>query len=218
MVTEREKRITENMALVHMVAGRFRSRGADYDDVFQAGCVGLIKAADNFDESRGFRFSTYAVPMIMGEIRQLFRDDQPVKLSRSMKDKSYAVQTIRERFLDKEQREPTLSELSELSGLEAEELCEVLNAAAPVLSLTADSDNEENVDIPFDESEQMMDRLLVDELTKKLSPREQLIIRYRFYQGKTQSEVAKLLGISQVQVSRCEKRALQKMREGSLNG
>ncbi len=212
MVTERDKLITDNMALVHMVAKRFLSRGADYDDMFQAGCVGLIKAADHFDADRGYRFSTYAVPMIMGEIRQLFRDDHTVKLSRSMKDKAYAVQTVRERFVKKEQREPTLSELSALTGLESSELCEVLNASAPVLSLTGDSEDEENVDIPFDDNERIMDRLLVYELTRRLSPREQLLIVYRFYQGKTQSETARLLGISQVQVSRCEKKALQKMR------
>lgn len=213
MVKDRDQRITDNIALVHMVAKRFRTRGADYDDLFQAGCVGLIKAADKFDEERGFRFSTYAVPMIMGEIRQLFRDDHTVKLSRTLKDKSYAVQKAREQFINREQREPTLSELSELTGMEAGELCEVLNASAPVLSLTADSDEEEAVDIPFDDSDRVMDKLLVYELIKKLSPREQLLIIYRFYQGKTQSETAGLLGISQVQVSRCEKAALQKMRD-----
>ena len=213
MVSSREQRITDNLSLVHMVVNRFRARDADYDDLFQAGCVGLIKAADRFDESRGYQFSTYAVPLIMGEIRQLFRSDRPVKLSRSLTDKVNAVQKAREQYVRKEQREPTLSELSQLTGLPQDELCEALNAASPVVSLTADNDAEDIRDIPVNDEEHLMNRLLIYDLSRHLTAREQTVIVCRFYQGKTQCETGKVLGISQVQVSRTEKAALLKLRE-----
>ena len=128
MVTKnRNEMIEDNIGLVHSIAKRFKGRGEEYDDLYQAGCVGLIKAVDNFDESKGFLFSTYAVPVIMGEIRRLFRDGGAVKVSRSLKEKSIKVQAIREKFIKKELREPTVSELSELCGIETEELSEVLN-------------------------------------------------------------------------------------------
>lgn len=205
--------IEDNIGLVHSIAKRFKGRGEDYDDLYQAGCVGLIKAVDNFDESKGFLFSTYAVPVIMGEIRRLFRDGGAVKVSRSLKEKSIKVQAIREKFIKKELREPTVSELSELCGIETEELSEVLNVINPVVSLSCTTeDGDETIDIPVDDTDQLFDRLSVHQAIRDLSNDELLLIKYRFYEGKTQCETAKLLGISQVQVSRREKQLLAKLR------
>ena len=205
--------IEDNIGLVHSIAKRFKGRGEDYDDLYQAGCVGLIKAVDNFDESKGFLFSTYAVPVIMGEIRRLFRDGGAVKVSRSLKEKSIKVQAIREKFVKKELREPTVSELSELCGIETEELSEVLNVINPVVSLSCTTeDGDETIDIPVDDTDQLFDRLSVHQAIRDLSNDELLLIKYRFYEGKTQCETAKLLGISQVQVSRREKQLLAKLR------
>lgn len=205
--------IEDNIGLVHSIAIRFKGRGEDYDDLYQAGCVGLIKAVDNFDESKGFLFSTYAVPVIMGEIRRLFRDGGAVKVSRSLKEKSIKVQAIREKFIKKELREPTVSELSELCGIETEELSEVLNVINPVVSLSCTTeDGDETIDIPVDDTDKLFDRLSVHQAIKDLSNDELLLIKYRFYEGKTQCESAKLLGISQVQVSRREKQLLAKLR------
>lgn len=205
--------IEKNIGLVHSIAKRFKGRGEDYDDLYQAGCVGLIKAVDNFDESKGFLFSTYAVPVIMGEIRRLFRDGGAVKVSRSLKEKSIKVQAIREKFIKKELREPTVSELSELCGIETEELSEVLNVINPVVSLSCTTeDGDETIDIPVDDTDKLFDRLSVHHAIKDLSNDELLLIKYRFYEGKTQCESAKLLGISQVQVSRREKQLLAKLR------
>ncbi len=205
--------IEDNIGLVHSIAKRFKGRGEDYDDLYQAGCVGLIKAVDNFDESKGFLFSTYAVPVIMGEIRRLFRDGGAVKVSRSLKEKSIKVQAIREKFIKKELREPTVSELSELCGIETEELSEVLNVINPVVSLSCTTeDGDETIDIPVDDTDRLFDRLSVHHAIRDLSNDELLLIKYRFYEGKTQCESAKLLGISQVQVSRREKQLLAKLR------
>ena len=205
--------IEDNIGLVHSIAKRFKGRGEEYDDLYQAGCVGLIKAVDNFDESKGFLFSTYAVPVIMGEIRRLFRDGGAVKVSRSLKEKSIKVQAIREKFIKKELREPTVSELSELCGIETEELSEVLNVINPVVSLSCTTeDGDETIDIPVDDTDKLFDRLSVHQAIRDLSNDELLLIKYRFYEGKTQCESAKLLGISQVQVSRREKQLLAKLR------
>ena len=205
--------IEDNIGLVHSIAKRFKGRGEDYDDLYQAVCVGLIKAVDNFDESKGFLFSTYAVPVIMGEIRRLFRDGGAVKVSRSLKEKSIKVQAIREKFIKKELREPTVSELSDLCGIETEELSEVLNVINPVVSLSCTTeDGDETIDIPVDDTDKLFDRLSVHHAIKDLSNDELLLIKYRFYEGKTQCESAKLLGISQVQVSRREKQLLAKLR------
>lgn len=211
---EREQRIVDNIGLVHSIANRFRNRGADYDDLFQAGCIGLIKAVDNFDESKGFAFSTYAVPVIMGEIKRIFRDGGPIKVSRSLKEKSIKVQAIRDRFVRRELREPTLTELAGLSDVDVNELSEILNIINPVVSLSyTTEDGDEEIDIPVDDSDRLFDRLSISQVMSTLSDREQLLIKYRFYEGKTQCETAKLLGISQVQVSRKEKAILLKLRE-----
>lgn len=214
MVTsDRNKMIEENIGLVHSIAKRFKGRGEEYDDLYQAGCVGLIKAVDNFDASKGFLFSTYAVPVIMGEIRRLFRDGGAIKVSRSLKEKSIKVQAIREKFIKQELREPTVSELSDLCGIDTEELSEVLNVINPVISLNCSTeDGDDTIDIPVDDTDKLFDRLSVHQAIRDLSNDELLLIKYRYYEGKTQCETAKLLKISQVQVSRREKQLLAKLR------
>ncbi len=215
MVTSnRNKMIEDNIGLVHSIAKRFKGRGEEYDDLYQAGCVGLIKAVDNFDESKGFLFSTYAVPVIMGEIRRLFRDGGAVKVSRSLKEKSIKVQAIREKFIKRELREPTISELSDLCKIGTEDLSEVLNVINPVVSLSCSTeDGDDTIDIPVDDTEKLFNRLSVRQALKDLSNDELLLIKYRYYEGKTQSETAKFLGVSQVQVSRREKQLLIKLRD-----
>ena len=213
VIDDRDKKITENIGLVHSIANRFRNRGADYDDLFQAGCVGLIKAVDNFDESKGFAFSTYAVPVIMGEIKRIFRDGGAIKVSRSLKEKSIKVQAMRDKFLSENLREPTVSELASLSGYDVEELSEILNIINPVVSINMlTEEGSEEIDIPVDDCDKMFDRLSLEQVMTTLTETERLLIEYRFYQGKTQCETAKILNISQVQVSRKEKAILLKMR------
>ena len=213
VIDDRDKKITENIGLVHSIANRFRNRGADYDDLFQAGCVGLIKAVDNFDESKGFAFSTYAVPVIMGEIKRIFRDGGAIKISRSLKEKSIKVQAMRDKFLSKNLREPTVSELASLSGYDVEELSEILNIINPVVSINMlTEEGREEIDVPVDDSDKMFDRLSLEQVMTTLTETERLLIEYRFYQGKTQCETAKILNVSQVQVSRKEKAILLKMR------
>lgn len=212
--TEREEKISENLGLVHSIANRFRGRGVDYEDLFQNGCVGLIKAVDNFDESKGFAFSTYAVPVIMGEIKRIFRDGGAIKVSRALKDKAIKAQAIREKFMARELREPTVSELSNLLDTTPEETAEILNVISPMLSLNSGGDDgDECIDVPVDESEQLFDRLSVSQLMSHLNVTERQIIDMRYYKGLTQSTVAKALGVSQVQISRKEKSILKKLRE-----
>lgn len=215
MVTDtRDEMISNNIGLVHSIANRFRGRGADYDDLFQSGCIGLIKAVDNFDESKGFAFSTYAVPVIMGEIKRIFRDGGAVKVSRSLKEKAIKAQALRDKFINRELREPTVSELSEMLGCSAEETSEILNVISPTVSLNScGEDGENTIDIPVDESDALFDRLSVHQLMSHLEKTEQEIIYLRYYKGCTQAQTAKKLGVSQVQISRKEKNILLKLRK-----
>lgn len=205
--------IEENIGLVHSIAKRFTGRGVEYEDLFQSGCIGLIKAVDHFDESKGFKFSTYAVPVIMGEIRRLFRDGGAIKVSRSLKEKSAKAQVLRERFAKKELREPTVSELSEMLGCDINETAQILNVINPMLSLNSfGEDGDENMDIPVDEQDDMFERLSLSQVISTLSSREKQLIDCRYFKGQTQSATAKVLGVSQVQVSRKEKEILKKLR------
>lgn len=209
----RDEMIEENIGLVHSIAKRFTGRGVDYEDLFQSGCIGLIKAVDHFDESKGFKFSTYAVPVIMGEIRRLFRDGGAIKVSRSLKEKSVRAQVLKERFAKKELREPTVGELSQMLGCDINETAEILNVINPMLSLNSfGEDGDENMDIPVDEQDEMFDRLSLSQVMEMLSSREKELIDYRYFKGQTQSVTAKALGVSQVQVSRKEKEILKKLR------
>ena len=212
MVTsDRDEYIINNLGLVHSVAKRFLNRGTDYDDLFQAGCVGLIKAVDNFDETKGFAFSTYAVPVIIGEIKRIFRDGGAIKISRSLKEISFRVQKAREAFISEYFREPLVSELCEICSLSAEVIAQALDAVSPVKSLYNDED--ELIDIPFDDSDVLFDRITINEAKEKLSELERSIIDLRYFNGKTQTETAEKLGLSQVQVSRKERNILIKLRE-----
>lgn len=213
VIEKREQMITDNIGLVHSIANRFRSRGVEYEDLFQAGCVGLIKAVDGFDEDKGFAFSTYAVPVIMGEIKRIFRDGGPIKVSRSLKEKSIKIQAIRDRFVNKNLREPTMSELAALSNEDINDLPEILNVINPVVSLSAfTEDTDEEIDIPVDESDNLFNKLSINQAMNNLSENERNLIIFRYFHGKTQCETAKLLNVSQVQVSRKEKQLLLKMR------
>ena len=215
MVTlTREEKIEKNIGLVHSIAARFKGRGVDYEDLFQNGCVGLIKAVDNFDESKGFAFSTYAVPVIMGEIKRIFRDGGAIKVSRSLKEKAIKAQSVRDKFIESNLREPTVGELAQLLDVSAEETAEILNVITPMVSLDSfGEDRESTIDIPIDESDQLFDRISVSQLLSHLSPEEQVLIDCRYYKGYTQSATAEQLGISQVQVSRREKAILKKLRQ-----
>lgn len=215
MVTsDRDKMITDNIGLVHAVANRFRGRGADYDDLFQSGCVGLVKAVDNFDENKGFAFSTYAVPVIMGEIRRIFRDGGAIKVSRTLKEKAIKAQSIRDKFIRRELREPTVSEMAQLMDCEKEEVAEILNVITPMVSLnSAGEDGELTIDIPVDESDELFNKLSVDQLMTHLDDTEKSLVDMRYFKGYTQSKTAELLGVSQVQISRKEKAILLKLRK-----
>lgn len=214
MVTDRRtKLIEENLPLVHAVAARFVRRGVDYEDLVQTGCIGLIKAADRFDPSLGYQFSTYAVPVIMGEIKRLFRDGGTVKVSRSLKEKSLSLQKAKASFEAKHMRAPTVGEMAEMLGCSPEEICEMENVLTPVLSLSGGgTDGDTPLDIPYDDSEKLFERILLAQAVEHLESTEQKIVRLRYFEGKTQSETAGVLGISQVQVSRKEKGLLQKLR------
>lgn len=210
---ERNRMIEENIGLVHSIASRFTGRGVEYEDLFQTGCIGLIKAVDNFDASLGYRFSTYAVPVIMGEIKRVFRDGGSIKVSRALKEKSLRAQRIREAFAKKESREPTVGELSALLGCTDCETAEILNVINPMLSLDSfGEDGDESLDIPVDYREELFDRLSLAQVMEKLGAEERFIINSRYFKGRTQAETASSLGVSQVQISRKEKEILRKLR------
>ena len=216
--TRRDKRIEENVGLVHTCAGRFRGRGVEYDDLVQAGCVGLCKAADGFDETRGFAFSTYAVPMILGEIRRLFRDGGSVKVGRSVKERARELVRTQQALEAELGREPTVTELSARTGLDAAETAFLLGAVQPAVSLTADADrHERQIDVPVPPPDaQIDDRVALQNALQTLGADERRLIELRYFRGWTQTKTAEQLGISQVQVSRKEKRILQRMREKLL--
>jgi RNA polymerase sporulation-specific sigma factor len=206
--------VEQNLGLVHATARRFAGRGIEYDDLFQAGCMGLVKAVTGFDPERGVQFSTYAVPVIMGEIRRLFRDDGPVKVSRSLKELSLKVLRAREKLCAGLGREPTICELSAELGLEPAETAQAIEAGAAPLSLTMDEDGEEvQADIPVESPEDgLVDRLTVKEALGSLAPEDRRLIILRYFSNKTQSETARLLHTTQVQISRREKKILAALR------
>lgn len=218
LTERREKLITENMGLVHSCASKFKGKGVDYDDLFQAGCVGLVKAADAFDESRGFAFSTYAVPVILGEIKRIFRDGGSVKVGRMLKEKSRLAVKERERLTRLNGQEPTISELADALGLEVQETAHILNAAMPTVSLTSDSDDKTvQIDIPVDSHDkEISDFIALHQAMSVLEERDKLLLQLRYFKGLTQSKTAQQLGMSQVQVSRREKLLLKKLREDLL--
>ena len=211
----REKMVENNLGLVHACAAKFKNMGVEYEDLFQAGCVGLLKAIDGFDESLGFVFSTYAVPAILGEIKRIFRDGGSVKVSRSMKERSRELWQQKNELCDRLGREPTLTEIAELAGVSVSEASQLLMVLQPVISLTAPEDETgKQFDIPIDsEEEKIAERLCLDQCIAQLSENDRKIIALRYYKSKTQAVVARELGMSQVQVSRREKKILKEIRE-----
>ncbi len=212
---DRDRFIEENLGLVHSLCRRFAGRGIEYDDLYQAGCIGLIKATDAFDEQRGLCFSTYAVPVIMGEIRRLFRDGGAVKVSRSVKELGLKISREKQIMEQKLCREPTVFELAEKLGVSPEEITEAMCASQPTVSLTRDDDGEScETDLPTVSTEdEISDRLLLDAAFEKLDETEKRIVTYRYYEYLTQSKTAELMNMTQVQVSRAEKKILLKLRE-----
>lgn len=214
-MTRKEELVENNLGLVHSCAKRFKNRGVEYDDLFQAGCVGLLKAIDGFDESLGYVFSTYAVPAILGEMKRIFRDGGSVKVSRSLKEKAGNIRIEKEKLSNIMGREPTIQELAEFTEMDYCEVSELLLVYQPVLSLTEqDDESNKQLDIPVDsEASKIDDRICLDECIKALSESDRKIIDLRYFKSKTQNVVAKELGMSQVQVSRREKKILREIRE-----
>lgn len=212
--SKRNEMVEKNLGLVHSCANRFRGRGVEYDDLFQAGCVGLIKAADNFDESRGFSFSTYAVPVILGEIKRIFRDGGAVKIGRAIKEKSRAAVKKKEEISVSLGREPSVAELAESLGLDITETAMLLNASMPAMSLTAGEEGDEQMDIPVESPEnEISDFIALRQVISSLEERDRRMIELRYYNGLTQSKTAQMLGMTQVQVSRREKAVLASIRK-----
>ena len=212
--------VQENLGLVGSVVKRFENRGYDRDDLFQIGAIGLMKAIEKFDFSYEVRFSTYAVPLVTGEIRRFLRDDGMMKVSRSIKESGWRVKKSREKLEQKLGRSVTMQELADDTGLSKEEIALAIDATEEVTSIYQtiyQSDGSELylVDKVADdapEEEELLNRLTVQQLIGMLDPKEQQIIRLRYFEGKTQSLVAENMGMTQVQVSRTEKKILQKMR------
>ena len=233
----REVLIEKNLGLVHHIVRRFSGRGQDMEDLFQIGVIGLMKAIDNFNLQLGVKFSTYAVPMITGEIKRFLRDDGLVKVSRTIKENGLKVKLARQRLQTEEGREPTLQEIMEATGLSSEEVVMAMEAAIEVESIYAsvyqDDGSEvylvdrvvrgENgsvgsstaglADSEDEEKEELLNHMLLTQLLNSLEPHERELISMRYFQNKTQMEIAGKLGISQVQVSRMEKKILLRMRE-----
>lgn len=210
----RNEKVEKNLGLVHACAKRFKGRGVEYDDLFQAGCVGLIKAADNFDETRGFSFSTYAVPVILGEIKRIFRDGGSIKIGRAIKEKSRNAVKKKEEISVSLGREPTVSELADVLGIDVAETAMLLNASVPAISLTSGAEGEEQTDIPVDSPEnEISDFLALRQVLASLEERDKKMIELRYYKGFTQQKTAEHLGMTQVQVSRREKTVLEIIRK-----
>lgn len=210
----RESLITENLKLVHSLCKRFTGKGIEYDDLFQSGCIGLIKAADGFDTTRGLMFSTYAVPVILGELKRLFRDGGSIKVSRHLRELNLKIAKASSELENKIGREPTLFEISQLLGADYNEVVEAVCACRETVSLTVTGDEEETqLDIAEDNREELNNKILLDTAFSALTEQEKALIIYRYYNGLTQSETAKRLLMSQVQVSRIEKKILLKLRQ-----
>ena len=209
---EKNELIEHNLRLVHACAHRFTGKGVEYDDLYSAGCVGLVKAVNRFDPSLGYRLSTYAVPVILGEIRQLFRDGGSVKLSRSLRELSLKANDICARYKAENGADIGVSSLAEQLGTDVYTASQALNASQTVLSLSGDGDDG-GLDIPVPSPEEALtDRLSLRQAVEALDSDEQSLIRLRYYQHKTQTQTAEALGTTQVQISRREKKILLKLR------
>lgn len=213
-------RAEEHLGLVHLCANRFRSRGIDYDELYSAGCVGLLKAIKAFDCERGVKFSTYAVPVILGEIKRLFRDGGIVHISRSLRERAVKLQKIQETFEQRHGRSPTMSELSALSGDTIEECGEALCVTQTPLSLTRndEEDDDGQFEIPVEAPDRRIgDLLSLRQLMGALSEQDRMLLELRYFRELTQSKTAAILGMTQVQVSRREKKLLTQLRQELLS-
>lgn len=207
----------ENIGLVHLCANKFRGRGIEYEELYSAGCMGLVKAVKGFDAERGVKFSTYAVPVILGEIKRLFRDGGSVRVSRGLKELSMRIQKLCDEIRMKEGREPGIAELAELSGVSTEEVSEALCVLQPVMSLTSGEDDSQ-IDIPSDApDEAIVDTLALRQVMKALEPQDRALLELRYFRELTQAKTAKALGMTQVQVSRREKKLLSMLRKELLS-
>ena len=203
----------QNMGLVHALAGRFRGRGIEYEELVSAGCMGLVKAARGFDESRGLRFSTYAVPVILGEIKRLFRDGGTVKVSRSIKELSLRIAAYREKCTA-DGRDPTVGEIADHLGETVESVTEAIAASRPAISLTVGDGEHSEFDVPVEPPQTKMTELIaLGQCLDSLAAADRKLIYLRYTLGKTQSETGRALGMTQVQVSRREKKILDSLRE-----
>ncbi len=215
----REELINGNLKLVLSVIQRFSNRNENADDLFQVGCIGLIKAIDNFDLEQNVRLSTYAVPMIIGEIRRFLRDNTPIRVSRSVRDTAYKAMQLKEQLINETQKEPTVEEIAEKMGIKKESVVLALEAIVDPVSLYEPVYNDSGDTIYImdqigdrNTDENWIDEILMKQAVEDLSQREKLILDLRFMQGKTQMEVACEIGISQAQVSRLEKGAINKIK------
>lgn len=220
-MSAREQLIAGNLRLVLSVIQRFGGRGENVDDLFQVGCIGLIKAIDNFNIDLDVKFSTYGVPMIVGEIRRYLRDNSSMRVSRSLRDMAYKILQAKEKFMSEHQREPTVEEIAQMLGAEREEVVFAMEAVADPVSLYEPvySDSGDAVQVldqvkdTKNTDERWLERIALRDAVDKLPERERKILALRFLQGKTQMEVSAEVGISQAQVSRLEKSALETIRK-----
>ncbi len=216
----RNKIVGGNLKLVLSVLQRFNNRGENVDDLFQVGCIGLMKSIDNFDLSQNVKFSTYAVPIIIGEIRRYLRDNNPIRVSRSLRDTAYKALQMKENLKNKNSIQPSLNEISEELGIPREDIIKALDAIQDPISLFEPIYNDggdpifvmDQISDENSENETWLEGIAVREALRRLDEREKYILVYRFYEGKTQMEVADKIGISQAQVSRLEKAALKRLR------
>lgn len=216
-VTDQRPAAQEHLGLVHLCANRFRNRGIPYEDLYSAGCEGLVKAANAFDCSRGVQFSTYAVPVILGEIKRLFRDGGTVHVSRGLRELSMKVQSIREQILKQTGEDPPLSVLAERTGHSTEEVSLALCACSPVISLTSPDEEEGQMDIAVEApDERIGERIALRQMMALLAPKDRQLLELRYYRNLTQTQTAKQLGMTQVQVSRREKKLLLYLRQELL--
>lgn len=213
----KETLIMENAGLIWSVARRFLGRGTEADDLYQLGCLGFLKAVEGFDLAYGTQFSTYAVPKIAGEIRRFLRDDGTVKVSRSIKERAALIKTKRNHLVSLLGRDPTVHEIATHTGLTPEEIAVAESATASVESIQQQTGEEgftlENILTQTESEESMLERVSLRQAIEKLPEKESLVIKLRYFHGLTQDRVSKVLAVSQVQVSRIEKKALQKLRD-----
>ena len=212
-----EALVNENTGLIWSVARRFAGRGTEIDDLYQLGCLGFLKAVEGFDLNFGTQFSTYAVPKIAGEIRRFLRDDGSVKVSRSIKEQAATIKSVRSRLISELGREPTVNEIAEQTGFTPEEIAMAETATACTESIHREAGEDgftlENVLTDTESEDSLVERIALRQAIEKLPEREAMVIRLRYYHGLTQERVSRVLGVSQVQVSRIEKRAITSLRE-----